>query len=81
MLDILDLPESILDLMGNLFNFNTFATVYQFPRQVPQNRQGPHAPLRDHLPAVRGGEWPRSRSHLRRGLQDGCMLACTVTGG
>lgn len=30
--DILDLPESILDLMGDLFNFNTFATVCQFPR-------------------------------------------------
>lgn len=53
----------------------------QFPGQVPQNRAGPDAPLRDHLPAVRGGERPRSRSHLRCGLQDGCVHADAVTGG
>lgn len=40
----------------------------QFPRQVPQNRQGPDASLWDHLHPVGGGERSWSCSHLSSGL-------------
>lgn len=82
MFDIFDILVSCFDLNWKLFNLLTrIVIVSQFPWQVPQNSQGPHAPLWDHLPAVRRGEWPRSRSHLRRGLQDGCVHADAVTRG
>lgn len=79
----LNILVSCFDLNWKLFNLSLIriAIVSQVPWQVPQNSQGPHAPLWDHLPAVRRGEWPRSRSHLRRSLQDGCVHGDAVTRG